>query len=172
MRDVFAKPDGITLVGGGAPSRAALTRALAVAPHLVAADGGADAALDLGFTPDLAVGDFDSISEAARAVLGPDRLRHDPDQESTDFDKVLAAVDAPLILGVGFSGARLDHTLAAMSTLAKIGESSRSTATLTSEASIRSAPNRAKISSPWRATTMPNGRVTATTGARQRVVTV
>ena len=119
MRDVFAKPDGITLVGGGAPSRAALTRALAVAPHLVAADGGADAALDLGFTPDLAVGDFDSISEAARAVLGPDRLRHDPDQESTDFDKVLAAVDAPLILGVGFSGARLDHTLAAMSTLAQ-----------------------------------------------------
>lgn len=119
MRTVFTKPDGITLVGGGAPTRAALKRALAIAPHLVAADGGADAAIKLGFVPQLAVGDFDSISDQARALLGPARLHHDPDQETTDFDKVLAAVEAPLILGVGFSGARLDHTLAAMSTLAQ-----------------------------------------------------
>ncbi|MCA2013897.1 thiamine diphosphokinase [Cereibacter sphaeroides] len=119
MNTRFAKHDGITLVGGGAPSLASLQRALSVAPHLVAADGGADAALALGHRPDLAVGDFDSISDAARALLGPERLHHDPDQMTTDFDKVLAAVDAPLILGVGFSGARLDHTLAAMSTLAQ-----------------------------------------------------
>ena len=115
----FAKHDGITLVGGGAPDPAALRRALAVAPHLVAADGGADAALALGFTPDLAVGDFDSLGEGARALLGPGRLHHDPDQETTDFDKVLAAVDAPLLMAVGFSAGRLDHTLAAMSTLAQ-----------------------------------------------------
>jgi len=116
---LFSKPRGITLVGGGAVSRSALERALAVAPHLVAADGGADAALALGFTPELAVGDFDSLGIGARAALGPARLHHDPDQESTDFDKVLAAVAAPLLMAVGFSGGRLDHTLAAMSTLAR-----------------------------------------------------
>ncbi|MFN4101588.1 MAG: thiamine diphosphokinase [Pararhodobacter sp.] len=119
MSAVFSKPQGITLVGGGATSPAALKRALAFAPHLVAADGGADAALALGFMPELAVGDFDSLGAAARAALGPDRLRHDPDQESTDFDKVLAAVAAPLVMAVGFSGGRLDHTLAAMSTLGR-----------------------------------------------------
>ena len=94
-------------------------RALALAPRLVAADGGADSALALGQTPDLAVGDFDSISDAARRVLGPARLHHDPDQETTDFDKALAVEAADLVLAVGFTGARLDHTLAAMSTLAR-----------------------------------------------------
>lgn len=110
-------PDAVTLVGGGALEAATLERALARAPRLVAADGGADAALALGRVPDLAVGDFDSISQAARDRLGAERLHHDPDQETTDFDKALAAVPAQLVLAVGFAGARLDHTLAAMSTL-------------------------------------------------------
>ncbi|HPD90845.1 MAG: thiamine diphosphokinase [Rhodobacter sp.] len=117
MSDPFAKAPGITLVGGGASSAEALTRALARAPRLIAVDGGADAALAMGHLPDLATGDFDSISPRARAALGPDRLRHTPDQEETDFDKALAFVDAPFALAVGFTGARLDHTLAAMSTL-------------------------------------------------------
>ena len=115
----FAKPQGITLVGAGTPTRAALRRALTRAPHLVAADGGADAALAFGFTPDLAVGDFDSVSPRAPETLGAARLHHDPDQETTDFDKVLAAIEAPLLIAVGFSGGRMDHSLAAMSTLAQ-----------------------------------------------------
>ena len=119
MSPPFAKPLGITLVGGGAANAAALSRALGVAPHLVAADGGADAALALGFTPELAIGDFDSIRPETRRHLGEGRLRHDPDQETTDFDKALAAIEAPLVMAVGFSGRRLDHTLAAMSTLAR-----------------------------------------------------
>lgn len=109
----------ITLVGGGALTRETLLRALAHAPRLVAADGGADAALALGVTPDLAVGDFDSITEAAMALLGPARLHPDPDQDTTDFDKALAVAGADLVLAVGFAGARLDHTLAAMGTLAR-----------------------------------------------------
>lgn len=119
MSTVFAKPEGITLVGGGFSTRPALERALERAPWLVAADGGADAALALGFRPELAVGDFDSISEPARQALGAARLHHTPDQEETDFDKALDAIAAPFVLAVGFSGARLDHTLAAMSTLAR-----------------------------------------------------
>ena len=109
----------VTLIGGGQVTSAALARARTHAPRLVAADGGADAALALGALPDLAVGDFDSISDRARAALGPDRLIHDADQDTTDFDKALAALAAPLVLAVGFAGARLDHTLAAMSTLAR-----------------------------------------------------
>ena len=112
-----AKAPGITLVGGGAPSPQALARAVSRAPRLIAVDGGADAALAMGYMPDLATGDFDSISDAARDTLGEARLHHTPDQEQTDFDKALALVDAPFVLAVGFTGARLDHTLAAMSTL-------------------------------------------------------
>lgn len=119
MARAFAKPLGITLVGGGGTDAASLSRALSIAPTLVGVDGGTDAALALGFMPELALGDFDSISETARATLGPDRLHHDPDQETTDFDKALALTQAPLVLGVGFTGGRLDHTLAAMSTLAQ-----------------------------------------------------
>jgi len=119
MLPKYAKSDGVTLVGGGALDRATLERALTRAPHLVAADGGADRALALGRMPELAVGDLDSLSDRARDALGPDRLLRNDDQETTDFDKALAAVQAPMVLAVGFAGARLDHTLAAMGTLAR-----------------------------------------------------
>lgn len=114
-----AKHPAITLVGGGDLSAASLTRALSVAPYLIGADGGADAAIALGHVPDLVVGDLDSLSDAARARLGAERIRFIDDQNSTDFDKALdvAGERAGLILAVGFSGKRLDHTLAALSSL-------------------------------------------------------
>lgn len=120
MSEVYAKPEGITLVGGGELSRFQLERALAVAPYLVAADGGADAALGFGHVPELVVGDFDSLSQSAQDLLGPARLRHVAKQDTTDFDKVLAATSAPVTLAVGFTGARLDHTLAVMSSLVRL----------------------------------------------------
>lgn len=119
MSAVYAKPDGITVIGGGVITPQTLSRARHRAPWLVAADGGADAALALGHTPDLVVGDFDSLSARARAALAPDRLHRVETQDDTDFDKTLAAIEAPFVLAVGFSGARLDHTLAAMNTLVR-----------------------------------------------------
>jgi thiamine pyrophosphokinase len=118
MSTVFAKSIGITVVGGGALSPGTLAFALRHAPALVAADGGADRALALGHVPDLVVGDLDSLSDEARAQLA-DRLHLVTEQDTTDFDKVLTAIEAPFVLAVGFSGARLDHTLAAMSTVAQ-----------------------------------------------------
>jgi uncharacterized membrane-anchored protein len=44
-------------------------------PVLVAVDGGADALLDLGFTPDIIIGDFDSVSDEALAT-GADLVHH------------------------------------------------------------------------------------------------
>jgi uncharacterized membrane-anchored protein len=44
-------------------------------PVLVAVDGGADALLELGFTPDVIIGDFDSVSERALAT-GADLVHH------------------------------------------------------------------------------------------------
>jgi thiamine pyrophosphokinase len=119
MGSRFRSETGITLLGGGEVSPLALRRALALAPVLVAVDSGADHAIDAGLTPERVVGDLDSISTAARAALGAGRLLHLTDQDDTDFDKALAVVEAPFLLALGFTGARLDHTLAGMSTLVR-----------------------------------------------------
>jgi thiamine pyrophosphokinase len=94
------------------------SRALALAPTLVAVDSGADTALAVGAMPERVVGDlrFDQRRRPGRR-LGAARLLHLPGQDDTDFDKALSVVQAPFLLALGFTGARLDHTLAGMSTL-------------------------------------------------------
>ncbi|MCC5970776.1 MAG: thiamine diphosphokinase [Pararhodobacter sp.] len=119
MRDRFTSQTGITLLGGGEMVPERLAQALALAPALVAVDSGADQALALGLMPELVIGDLDSISPEGRAAIAPDRLWQVPEQDDTDFDKALARVRAPVMLALGFTGARLDHTLAAMSTLVR-----------------------------------------------------
>ena len=116
----FRKSDsGVTLLGGAGTTASGLRAALERAPVLVCADGGADHALALGWMPDAVIGDFDSLGQAARARISPDRLLHVPDQDTTDFDKCLAHVAAPMVLALGFTGGRLDHTLASLATLAR-----------------------------------------------------
>lgn len=113
---IVQAPGPVTLLGGAALSGDDLTIALTLAPHLVAADGGADLALAQGITPLAVIGDMDSLSpEAARAFA--DRLHRVEEQESTDFDKALTRIDAPVVLALGFAGGRLDHELAALHSL-------------------------------------------------------
>lgn len=107
----------VTLVGGGPVPARDLKLALARAPQAVAADSGADRLLAAGILPQAVIGDLDSISPAGRAALPQDRVHHLPDQDTTDFDKALRSIAAPLVLAVGFSGARMDHGLAVMNTL-------------------------------------------------------
>lgn len=109
----------VTLIGGARLDEKAFTRARRLGPTVVAADGGADTALSFDITPEAVIGDFDSISDAARAVLSPQNLHHIPEQESTDFDKCLRNIEAPLVISVGFSGDRLDHQLACYNTLVR-----------------------------------------------------
>lgn len=108
---------GITLVGGGPVGAGEIEAALELAPALVAADSGAVAALAVGHVPLAVIGDLDSLPPAARRRLPPDRLHRIEEQDSTDFDKALRHLRAPLLLGVGFLGGRLDHQLAAGSSL-------------------------------------------------------
>lgn len=110
---------GVTLLGGGALGAADLGLALRLAPDLVAADGAAAAALAAGLVPQAVIGDLDSLDPASAARLPPGRVHRIAEQSSTDFDKCLRSIRAPLILGVGFMGARLDHELAALNTLAR-----------------------------------------------------
>lgn len=103
----------VTLIGCGTVKETVLRRAIVQAPAVVAADGAAQVALDHGIMPDAVIGDFDSIPEAARARIPPARLHRITEQDSTDFEKCLRNICAPLVIGVGFGGGRVDHQLAA-----------------------------------------------------------
>ena len=110
---------GVTVIGGGAVGPTELALAMAVAPTLVAADGGADRALALGHPPDWVIGDLDSISPSARRMIPPERVAHIAEQDSTDFGKCLSRIAAPFVMAVGFTGLRIDHTMAALSLIAQ-----------------------------------------------------
>lgn len=108
---------GITLAGGGPFTGRDLALALRRAPVPVAADSGADRLLKLGVMPEAVIGDMDSLSAAAKARIPQEKQHLVAEQVTTDFDKALRLIEAPLVLALGFAGARLDHGLAAFSTL-------------------------------------------------------
>jgi len=107
----------ITLVGGSDVAPETIHQLLQYAPILVAADGGVQAALGIGQLPKAIIGDFDSIDPNILAQVPAEHLFHLSEQNSTDFDKCLRSIRAPLILAVGFTGGRLDHELAVYNAL-------------------------------------------------------
>lgn len=111
--------DPVALVGGGDLTKSALDAALALAPRLVAADGGADQALALGHTPEAVIGDLDSLSPATQQTLPNGSIHKIAEQDTTDFDKALRMISAPVVLALGFLGGRVDHQLAALHVLAQ-----------------------------------------------------
>ena len=118
MQDIIVHADApVTLVGGGHVDPVALAQVLTIAPRLVAADGGAGHALAAGHQPEAVIGDMDSLIPADRARLQAGTIHQIAEQDSTDFDKCLTAIRAPVVLGLGFTGPRLDHQLAAYNSL-------------------------------------------------------
>ncbi|MEM1075126.1 MAG: thiamine diphosphokinase [Pseudomonadota bacterium] len=109
----------LTLLGGARARIDDLTLALALAPTCVAADSGAHLALEAGVDLAAVIGDMDSLSDAARGKIPVDRIHYIAEQDSTDFDKALRTVAAPLVVAVGFTGGQIDHALAALETLVR-----------------------------------------------------
>lgn len=89
---------------------------------VVAADSGADVLHAAGVMPDAVIGDLDSVAAATLAALPEDIVHHIAEQDSTDFDKCLRNLETPLVIGLGFLGARVDHDLAALTVLARRAE--------------------------------------------------
>lgn len=115
----FPFRNNVTLLGGGECSRESLDEALRLAPNLVAADGAAARALAWGQVPNLVIGDMDSLDDTTALALPQGVLQRVTDQDSTDFDKVLRHVTAPVLIGAGFLGARQDHMLACLNSLVR-----------------------------------------------------
>ncbi|WP_367648745.1 thiamine diphosphokinase [Ruegeria arenilitoris] len=116
-RPIVRSFEPIALVGGGQIGPDDLNLMLIRAKTVVAADGGAAPLLESGRIPDAVIGDFDSLHSRYKDMIPEDRLYPIREQNSTDFDKALRSIDAPLVLGAGFLGGRLDHQLAVLNAL-------------------------------------------------------
>lgn len=91
---------------------------------LIAADGGYDYCMLLGVTPDIIIGDFDSVSEDGlkemEKITGAEIIRLPREKDDTD---TLAALRVGLSKGFrkfniyGATGGRLEHTIANMQCL-------------------------------------------------------
>lgn len=107
----------VLLVGNGPVEEAMVALALHHCGAVVAADGGAESAVDLGLELAAIIGDMDSCP-VDFPVNSKTQIIEINDQSTTDFEKCLDVIEAPIIIGVGFLGGRLDHELAALNTLA------------------------------------------------------
>ncbi len=86
--------------------------------EIIAADGGANLLFEQGILPAAIIGDLDSMKSGAD-IGKQTTLIQIGEQDSTDFEKCLYSVDAPMFLAIGFIGRRFDHTLANVHAMAK-----------------------------------------------------
>ena len=114
---IVSENEPITIVGGAHFSQGLLLETLKRAPVVYAADGGANLCMQYGCQPKQVIGDLDSLSPSLRSELDPSRVIHVPEQDTTDFEKLLIRVDAPFMLAVGFMGGRIDHQMAVQTVL-------------------------------------------------------
>ena len=104
---------------------------------MIAADGGFDALIQHGYTPDLIIGDFDSINSSLPNNL--EIIRHPKEKDETDM--LLAYLEGAKrgytkFVIHGALGGRLDHTLANISLLAYIKNNGHSAEICGKEQSI------------------------------------
>ncbi len=114
----------VILAGGGDIQPAVVHKLRELGWPVVAADGGAALLRVGGVTPDLIIGDLDSLPDADHWKSVTELIKI-PEQDSTDFEKCLYTVKAPLYIATGFTGSRFDHTLAGLHILHRYVDSHR-----------------------------------------------
>lgn len=118
-------PKKCVIVAGGEMSDGAyLKNALQEADYIICADGGARHLLTLGLSPQLVVGDFDTLTPDELEILagkGAKIDRYPPEKDYTDTHlALLKAVEMGYsdVTMLAVLGGRLDHTLANLMLLA------------------------------------------------------
>ncbi|CEK14247.1 thiamine pyrophosphokinase [Chthonomonas calidirosea] len=111
----------LILANGSPPPRDLAQRVAATADLIIATDGAAMKAYDLGLQPHLICGDFDSIDKAHASQLFPvAEIVVAPNQDYADLEKSLQLArdrGATQVTVLGATGGRLDHTLANLALL-------------------------------------------------------
>lgn len=109
----------------GEPPSVELANELAAAATIViAADGGANQALEAGIAPSVVIGDLDSVTAQTKSRLPEAELIRDADPDHTDLQKAIhlaMARGATEIDVIGAGGGRADHALGNLSLLVLYG---------------------------------------------------
>lgn len=115
MDQLFQYQEPVLLVGAGKVNAKVLTSLPKNIPA-IGVDGGGNSLQKWGRSPCLILGDMDSFvpDPAITCPIHPIK-----NQDSTDFEKALKLINAPLLIGLGFLSDRLDHAVAALDALAK-----------------------------------------------------
>lgn len=114
----------IIFANGVMPDVEAARALLRIGDGVLCADAGVRHARRLGLTPDLVVGDLDSLEADDRewiAARGIRVIEYPPDKDQTDLELAIhhGLLEDPVqIIVVGGLGARLDHTLGNIALLA------------------------------------------------------
>ncbi|MFH1262979.1 MAG: thiamine diphosphokinase [Pseudomonadota bacterium] len=104
----------LVVLNGEPPSKPLLRHLCSDADLVVAADGGANVLHRYRLSPDVVIGDLDSIRPVTRKRFASAAFFHVPDQNSTDFEKALEFLKRIQIRDVvvaGATGRRIDFTL-------------------------------------------------------------
>ena len=109
----------ITIVGGGEFVPDIFESSLQIGKALIAVDGGLNYLSPRRHSPVWILGDLDSAIDTESWVKAGAKIKLLREQNSTDLEKCLYSIEAPLYLANGFLGHRIDHTLASCSTLVR-----------------------------------------------------
>lgn len=109
--------NAVILCDGEVPDSSVLRSEISECDLFIAADGGANTALELNLMPDIIIGDMDSYSST-----GDERseIIQDTNQETNDLEKALQYAIKKEVTDIkvfGATGERLDHTLKNLSVL-------------------------------------------------------
>jgi thiamine pyrophosphokinase len=118
----------LLVAGGDHLTGAGLDELLAEADCVVAVDSGADVIVERGMSPDLVVGDMDSIDPGVLSSLdeaGVRLVRHPSHKDESDLVLALQLCREEgyaEVVVTGVVGGRVDHTLAAVGALARFAD--------------------------------------------------
>ncbi|MBE6299828.1 MAG: thiamine diphosphokinase [Bacteroidales bacterium] len=121
MSDFIDNIDAVILANGEYPSHEIPLQILYNANYVVCCDGGADAYIAQGCTPDAIIGDGDSLSAENRERYSS-IIYYVPDQDTNDQTKAvnfLISKGCKTIAIVGATGKREDHTIGNISLLSE-----------------------------------------------------
>ncbi len=117
---------GVVVCGGIITDHDAMRHWLAEADITICADSGAAHFEQWGITPDILIGDMDSISKdhlERLQIKGVKTIRHPVEKNMTDSElalEIAAEKGCTTVIMLGATGARLDHTLANIFLLKKL----------------------------------------------------
>lgn len=122
----MSKQKGLILCNGQMPPKGLVRRYINEDVLFIAADGGGNKAFEMGYVPEVIIGDLDSFDPTKLSGFTQVKLIKDPDQETNDLEKALAylvneGIKEAFILGA--TNMRLDHSLKNLSVMLQFNES-------------------------------------------------